>query len=82
VHIINWILDKSSNRHKIRQARFRNKSKKTVDGAIKFCVMCNHTWEIIRLGNNLKSLSKYENVPSIGKAKEPCPKCKENEANH
>lgn len=82
MHIIDWIIEKQSNRHKVRQAKFRNKLKKGTDDLVKFCLQCQHTWEIVRIGNNVKSLYRYESVPSLGKTRKSCPRCKENEINH
>ena len=79
-HIIDWILDKQSVRHKIRQVQFR--AKRNADDLVKFCPRCSHAWEHTRLGNGTKSIARYKNLPSYGKKKIVCPKCISYEASH
>ena len=80
MHIITWILEKQSRLHKIRPTKFR--AKRNADELIKYCRSCNPTWEHIRPGNNKKSIARYENLPTYGKRKELCPRCKDNEINN
>ena len=54
--------------------------KDKVDDIMRYCEICGMTWEYMKKYSGTykadQRISKYDHIPTIGKAREECPECK------
>ena len=65
---------------KKRRDYIKRLKKDKVDDIMRYCEICGMTWEYVKkYGGAYKDdqqICKYDHIPTIGKAREECPKCK------